>query len=108
MANAAQAAPTEMGEGGGPDIIKKAAAGIMQQADILRQAAMVLKDSGAPGQSADKIGQAAELIESAMADMGLMSGEDKMMKGGVNPKPVMMGGVESMGNKGVRPVGVEG
>jgi hypothetical protein len=62
VAEAPQAAPQ------GEDVVKQAAAGIQSQAETLMQAAGALKEAGAPG--AEKIAQAAELMMSALADMG--------------------------------------
>lgn len=59
----------------GGEVIKEAAANIMAQAETLAQAATVLKDAGAPG--TEKLMQAAQLMQAALADMGIAGGGEQ-------------------------------
>jgi len=67
-----QAAPEQAGPG--PEVLKEAAAGIMQQAQTMRQAADAFAQGGAPEGVSVKIAQAADLIESAMQELGVTGG----------------------------------
>ena len=65
----------------GADVMKEAAANIMAQADTLAQAATALKEAGAPG--TDKLMQAAQLMQAALADMGITGGGEQAPSGPV-------------------------
>ena len=57
----------------GGDVMKDAAAGVMQQAETLNQVAQVLGQKGATG-PAEKLAQAAQLMTAAIEELGITQG----------------------------------
>lgn len=82
------------GAGQGEAVLKEAGATLLSQASSMKEFAAQMAQLGAPEGAAQKIGQAAQLIEAAMGEMGFAGQSQGIQADGGNPDTAGVRGAE--------------